>query len=115
MVVMRDGSELLERLMKVFLTLLLKMQLLGWQLLLVLRLVILLRVKRVSWFQVWCVSISLSSSLSPVPDSYTSLICHQSPLPICLAPLEDPISLATASSLTTSGDHTETQSSQDYG
>jgi hypothetical protein len=61
------------------------------------------------------VSISLSSSLSPVPDSYTSLICHQSPLPICLAPLEDPISLATASSLTTSGDHTETQSSQDYG
>jgi hypothetical protein len=108
MVVMRDGSELLERLMKVFLTLLLKMQLLGWQLLLVLRLVILLRVKRVSWFQVWCVSISLSSSLSPVPDSYT-------PLPICLAPLEDPISLATASSLTTSGDHTETQSSQDYG
>jgi hypothetical protein len=61
--------------MKVFLTLLLKMQLLGWQLLLVLRLVTLLRVKRVSWSQVWYVSISISSFLKSVPDpSFESFV-----------------------------------------
>jgi hypothetical protein len=64
--VMLDGSELSERLMKVFLTLLLKMQLLDWQLLLVLQLVILLRVKRGSWFLVWYVSPS-SYSIPSVP------------------------------------------------
>jgi hypothetical protein len=81
--VMLDGSELSERLMKVFLTLLLKMQLRGWQLLLVLQLVILLRVKRVSWSQVWYVSISISSFPKSVPDpSFGSFIL--------LAPLKDP-------------------------
>jgi hypothetical protein len=110
-IVMPDGSELLERLMKVFLTLLLKMQLRGWQLLLVLQLVILPRVKRVSWFQVWYVSFLCSHLYHPSPSQ--SLVLF--------APLTDPaISLLSPltpleARLTSSGDHTETQYSQDYG
>ena len=65
--VMPDGSELSERLMKVYPTLPSKMQLLDWQLLLVLQLVTSPRVKRVSWFQVWYVP-PFSTSLSSVPS-----------------------------------------------
>jgi hypothetical protein len=108
MIVTLDGSGLLERPMKVYPTLLSKMPLLGWQLLPVLRLVISPRVKRESWFQVSYVSSLTIAPYSMLPLPHT---IHSSRS----ARESFHLFLAVEFKLINSGDHTETQYSQDYG